>query len=94
MQNCPSTGCLLVLADTMGQQGTANPGQVVHLDGGGQYKGQVQRSHLRRGRSPSHGPRETEGWLERTLPGVHPSTSFGIQPWYLSACVPPLPEEQ
>lgn len=29
--------------------------QAIHPDGGGQYKNQVQRSHLRRGRSPSHG---------------------------------------
>lgn len=97
MQNCPSMGwCLLGHADTMGQQDTPNPEQVVHLDGDGQYQGQVQRSPLRRGRSPPRSPKETEGWLERTLPGLHPSTSFGIQLLHLSACVhgTPLPEEQ
>lgn len=88
----------LVLAGACRHWGPAGYAKVVHLDGGGQHQGQVQRPHLRRGRSPSHSPKETEGCLERTLPGVHPSTfgCFGIQLLHLSACVccTPLPEEQ
>lgn len=55
---------------------------ITHLDGGDQYKSQVHRFRLRRGRSPSRGP-----VANRSLDGVHISTNFGIHLWYLSAHV-------
>ena len=69
--------------------------QAIHPDGG-QYKSQVQRSHLRRKITIAQSCCKLKPDSERTLPGVHTSTSFSVQLQYLSAHVPrtPLPAEQ